>query len=85
MRETCHLVIGPEGTPGDQWDEGIGTGPFILEEREPGVRAFTKRNPNYFKEGLTYFDAVETLNVADVAARTCLMQTHRTQSQSSVK
>ncbi|MDZ7709777.1 MAG: ABC transporter substrate-binding protein [Roseovarius sp.] len=70
-----HLVIGPEGTTGDQWDAGIGTGPFILEEWKPGVRAFTTRNPNYFKEGLPYFDAVETLNVADVAARTSALQT----------
>jgi len=70
-----HLVIGPEGTTGDQWDAGIGTGPFILEEWEPGVRAFTTRNPNYFKDGLPYFDAVETLNVADVAARTSALQT----------
>ena len=70
-----HLVIGPEGTTGDQWDAGIGTGPFILEEWKSGVRAFTTRNPNYFKEGLPYFDAVETLNVADVAARTSALQT----------
>lgn len=70
-----HLVIGPEGTNGAQWDEGIGTGPFILQDWEPGVRAFTQRNPNYFKEGRPYFDAVETLNVADVAARTSALQT----------
>jgi len=70
-----HLVIGPEGTTGEGWDAGIGTGPFILEEWEPGVRALTRRNPNYFKEGLPWFDAVETLNVADVAARTSALQT----------
>ncbi|MEM7076358.1 MAG: ABC transporter substrate-binding protein [Pseudomonadota bacterium] len=70
-----HLVIGPEGTTRDQWDEGIGTGPFVLEEWEPGVRAYTSRNPNYFKEGMPYFDAVETLNIADVAARTSALQT----------
>ena len=70
-----HLIIGPEGTTGEQWDKGVGTGPFILEQWEPGVRALTKRNPNYFKEGLPYFDAVETLNVPDVAARTSALQT----------
>ena len=70
-----HLVIGPEGTNGEQWDKGIGTGAFILEEWEPGVRALTKRNPNYFKDGMPYFDAVETLNIADVAARTSALQT----------
>ncbi len=65
-----HLVIAPEGTAGEAWDKGIGTGPFVLENWEPGVRAATTRNPNYFKEGLPYFDAVETLHIADVAART---------------
>lgn len=70
-----HLVIGPEGTADEQWDAGIGTGPFILEAWEPGVRAFTTRNPNYFKEGKPYFDAIETLNIADVAARTSALQT----------
>lgn len=70
-----HVVIVPEGTTGDQWNEGVGTGPFILESWKPGVRAYTTRNPNYFKEGRPYFDAVETLNIADVSARTSALQT----------
>lgn len=70
-----HLVIGPEGTKGKEWDEGIGTGPFILENWEAGVRASTRRNPNYFKEGRPYFDGVETMNIADVVARTNVLKT----------
>ncbi len=70
-----HLVIGIEGTAGKDWDEGIGTGPFILEAWEPGIQAVTKRNPNYFKEGRPYFDAVETLHIADIMARTNVLQT----------
>jgi peptide/nickel transport system substrate-binding protein len=70
-----HLVVAPEGTAGDDWDKGIGTGPFMLESWEPGVRALTKRNPDYFKEGRPYFDEVETLHVADVTARTNVLQT----------
>ncbi|MEQ9489582.1 MAG: ABC transporter substrate-binding protein [Alphaproteobacteria bacterium] len=66
--------IAPAGTTEADWDKGIGTGPFILENWEPGVRAATKRNPNYFKEGLPYFDAVETLHVSDVTARTTALQ-----------
>ncbi|NNF80661.1 MAG: ABC transporter substrate-binding protein, partial [Rhizobiales bacterium] len=50
-------------------DKGIGTGPYSLTAWEPGVRSAGKRNPNYFKEGKPYFDEVETLHVADVAAR----------------
>ena len=68
-----HLIIAPTGTEGmgdgKGWDEGIGTGPFILTEWAPGERSATKRNPNYFVEGLPYFDEVETVNIADGTAR----------------
>ncbi len=70
-----HFPIGPAGTEGANWDKGIGTGPFVLTQWEPGVRSAGKRNPNYFKEGKPYFDEVETLHVADVAARISAMQT----------
>ncbi len=49
---------------------GVGTGGYILESFEPGVRASFKRNPNYFKEGAAHFDECEMLSVTDVAART---------------
>ena len=62
--------------------EGVGTGPFVLKKWEPGVSAETERNPNYYKEGLPYFDSVETLSVTDATARqnalrtkTCLLYT----------
>ena len=32
---------------GVDWQSGIRTGPFMLEEFEPGVSAKLKRNPNY--------------------------------------
>jgi peptide/nickel transport system substrate-binding protein len=55
---------------GIEWEKGIGTGPFILESFEPGVRAKAKRNPNYHKSGLPHFDDIELLSVIDVGART---------------
>ena len=70
-----HLIIGPDGTEGSQWDEGVGTGPFMLTHWEPGVRSASKRNPNYFKEGLPYFDEVESLNVNDQSARINALKT----------
>ena len=62
-------MVAPAGTEGAQWDQGIGTGPFILTEWRPGERSASKRNPNYFIEGLPYFDEVETLNITDGTAR----------------
>lgn len=58
----------PEG--GIDWKSGIGTGGYVLESFDPGLRTVTKRNPNYWKEGRAHFDEVETLFIADVVART---------------
>ena len=70
-----HFSIAPAGSTDADWEKGIGTGPFVLTEWEPGVRSATKRNPNYFKEGSPYFDEVESLNITDVVARTNVLQT----------
>ena len=60
--------IAPAGSMDAEWMKGIGTGPYTLVDWEPGVRAFTKRNPNYHKEG-PYFDEVESLSITDIVAR----------------
>lgn len=63
------LEIMPATDSGDvDWQSGIGTGPYVLQEFKPGVRAFLKRNPNYYRD--TWFDEVEMLSVADPTART---------------
>ena len=55
-----HLGIMPGRPDGKiDWQSGIGTGGYMLESFEPGVRTSFKRNPNYWKEGRAYFDAVE--------------------------
>ena len=70
-----HFSIAPVGSMDEEWEKGIGTGPFTLVDWEPGVRAFTKRNPNYFKEGKPYFDEVESIMINDTTARTSALQT----------
>ena len=77
-----HFPIGPADSTDADWEKGIGTGPFMLVDWEPGVRSATKRNPNYFKEGKPYFDEVETLNIIDVSARTSALQTGRIDAMS---
>ncbi|MDM8551011.1 ABC transporter substrate-binding protein [Desulfobacterales bacterium HSG2] len=67
-----HLIIMPkDGKP----DAGIFTGGYILKKYEPGVYTFVERNPNYFKTGRAHFDAVETLAINDVNARTNALKT----------
>jgi len=70
-----HLTICPAGTKGQEWEKGVGTGGYILENWEPGVRAFAKRNPNYWKEGRAHFDEIETLSIVDTNARTNALKT----------
>ncbi|MGE4250036.1 MAG: ABC transporter substrate-binding protein [Parvibaculaceae bacterium] len=62
-----HLHMIPEGTK--DFRNGMGTGPFLLESFDPGVRARLKKNPNYWKAGKGHFDEVEILSLKDVAAR----------------
>jgi peptide/nickel transport system substrate-binding protein len=64
-----HLTIVPSGTKGADWEKGIGTGGYILDSNEPGYRTFTKRNPNYWKQGRAHFDEVETIGIPDVTER----------------
>jgi peptide/nickel transport system substrate-binding protein len=68
-----HLQIVPKGTT--DFEKGIGTGGYILEKWEPGVRALTKHNPNYWKADHAHFDEVENLAINDVTARTNALRT----------
>jgi peptide/nickel transport system substrate-binding protein len=70
-----HLSMIPAGTKGADLEKGIGTGPYMLVSHEPGVRVFTKRNPNYWKEGRAHFDEIETIAISDVNARTNALKT----------
>ena len=67
------LVVVPKGTT--DFDKGIGTGGYILDSLEPGVRVFAKRNPNYWKPGRAHFDEVETTGIEDTVARTNALRT----------
>jgi len=71
-----HIPIMPAKDGGGvDWQSGIRTGPFILEKFQPGVSTKLKRNPNYHKTGLPYFDEVEMLALTDVTARTNALTT----------
>jgi peptide/nickel transport system substrate-binding protein len=69
-----HLPIMPAKDDGSvDWTSGVRTGPYVLEQFEPGQRTLMKRNPNYFHD--TWFDEVEVLSVVDPAARTNALTT----------
>ncbi|MCZ6770595.1 MAG: ABC transporter substrate-binding protein [Proteobacteria bacterium] len=70
-----HLTICPAKDSGIDWESGVGTGGYVLDNFDPGVRTLVKRNPNYWKEGRAHFDEAETLFISDVSARTSALQT----------
>ena len=65
-----HLPIIPAKDGSIDWQSGVGTGGYILENFEPGVRTIMKRNPNYWKSGNAHFDRIEALVMRDEVART---------------
>jgi peptide/nickel transport system substrate-binding protein len=63
-----HLSIYPSKDGKIDFAAGIGAGPYILKNFEPGIKMQAERNPNYF--GKSNFDSIEMLSIVDVAART---------------
>lgn len=68
-----HLQIVPDGF--SDWANFVGTGPYKLEEFDPGVRFRAVRNPNYWKKDRAWVDAVEMLFITDATARTNALMT----------
>lgn len=64
-----HLVILPSEGGSIDPTSGIGTGGYIIDNFEPGVRLQASRNPNYWKPDAAYFDEVELLSIIDITAR----------------
>ena len=48
---------------------GIGTGPYVMDKFDPGVKFTGHRNANYHHSDAAWFDDLELLSIADVAAR----------------
>ncbi|MDH3693572.1 MAG: ABC transporter substrate-binding protein [Gammaproteobacteria bacterium] len=70
-----HIPVLPAQDEGVDWQSATGTGPYVLQSNEPGVRTVYKRNPNYFKSDRAHFDDIEMLTIGDVAARTNALTT----------
>jgi len=66
------------------FDAGIGTGGYMLETYEPGIKSIVKKNPNYWKTDRAHFDSIEMLAIRDVNARTTALQTGQIDVMNSV-
>ena len=50
-------------------DFTVGSGAYVMNEFEPGIRASLTRNPDYWKPDAAYFDGIELLSITDTTAR----------------
>ena len=66
-----HLPILPATADGKpDWQSGIGCGPFVIKNFNPGVRADLTRFADYWDDTTGHFDEVEILAIVDPASRT---------------
>lgn len=63
------VIMQDDGQGGLDWRSGIGTGGYVVEANEPGVRIFLKRRDDYWKKNRAWFDEVEILAINDSTAR----------------
>jgi peptide/nickel transport system substrate-binding protein len=61
------LLMVPDGFK--DWSKPIGTGAFILDRFDPGVRIALKKTADYWKEGRGHIDAAEITVIDDSAER----------------
>ncbi|MFT7593055.1 MAG: peptide/nickel transport system substrate-binding protein [Paracoccaceae bacterium] len=73
-----HLVIQPNGGKDDP-TAGVGTGPYMVEVNEPGVRTGFKKFANDWDDTRGHADEVEVLIINDATARTAALQSGQVQ------
>lgn len=64
-----HLNILPSKDGVVDWRSGVGTGAYILEEFNPGVRAAFRLNPNRWQQDAGFVDSAELIAINDTNAR----------------
>jgi peptide/nickel transport system substrate-binding protein len=62
-----HVLVVPNGHT--DWTKAIGTGGYLLDKFDPGVRITGKRNPNYWKSDRAHVDAFDITVINDSSAR----------------
>ena len=78
-----HFMIVQDGTT--DFSKGIGTGSFVSEVFEPGVKSIGKRNENYFKAQKAALDSFEYFAIADDNARVNALLSGDVQVIASIK
>lgn len=66
-----HFTVQPEGQDAQAYVEGnvVSSGPFMVQEFEPGIGSLFVRNPNYHKDGKPLLDEIDMFGIPDPGAR----------------
>ncbi|MDJ1006275.1 MAG: ABC transporter substrate-binding protein [Paracoccaceae bacterium] len=64
-----HLLILPSVDGAIDPTSGIGTGGYVIDNYEPGVRVESSKFANYFKDDRAHFDQIELISIIDATAR----------------
>ena len=67
-------VADKEGRWPDPAKSYIGTGPFMFKEYRPAVRTSFVKNPEYFKKGLPYLDAIDFMGIPDMSTQVAALR-----------
>ncbi|WP_102225059.1 ABC transporter substrate-binding protein [Acidimangrovimonas sediminis] len=78
-----HLIIQPNGGM-DKPDAGIFTGPYKIDNFEPGVRITFSKNKDYWNEKVGHYDNIVMLVINDATARNAALQSGQVQMVNSV-
>lgn len=70
-----HLCILPSDGEGGVVVGPVGTGGYVVDGHDPGVRTTLKRNPNYWKQDAAYFDDLIFTSITDATARQTALST----------
>ena len=63
------LMIMPSKDGKLDWESGVGTGGYVLDNFDAGLSAKLTRNPNYWRSDRAHFDSATILVMPDVASR----------------
>ena len=69
-----HEVVEKYGDLSD-WENAVGTGPFVLKNFSPANFITFQRNPDYWNKGKPYVDGVKALLIKDVETRLAALRT----------
>lgn len=64
-----HLLILPSKDGAIDPVAGIGTGGYVIQNFEPGVRVELTKHANFFKSDRAHFDQIELISIVDATAR----------------